>query len=82
MQFDRALKRVLQRIYKANSKFGHVYLSKIDISDGFYRIVMSTEDAAKLAVLFSTRDGEPPLVGSLSTFLLCCCRKNMRRGQG
>ena len=63
MQFGRALKRVLQRIYKANPKFGPVYLSKIDISDGFYRIAVRTEDAPKLAVLFPTREGEPPLVG-------------------
>jgi len=38
MQFGRALKRVLQRICKANPTFGVVYLSKIDISDGFYRM--------------------------------------------
>ena len=62
MQFGRALKRVLQRIYKANPKFGPVYLSEIDISDGFYRIAVHTEDAPKLAVLFPTRDGESPLV--------------------
>ena len=54
MQFGRALKRVLQRIYKANPKFGPVYLSKIDISDGFYRIAVRTEDVSKLDVLFPT----------------------------
>ena len=52
---------------KANPKFGpgvYIYLSKkIDISDGFYRIAVRTEDAPELAVLFPTRDGEPPLVG-------------------
>ena len=53
----------LHRIYKANLKFGPVYLSKIDISDGFYQIAVRTEDGPKLDVLFPTREDEPPLVG-------------------
>ena len=36
MQFGRTLWRLLYRIHRANSRFGPVYLSKVDLSDGFY----------------------------------------------
>ena len=62
MQFGRALFRVLQRIRFANPAFGPVYLSKIDISDGFYRVAVRDDDVAKLALVFPSRPGEPPLV--------------------
>ena len=38
MQFGRVLQRILQRIRRADPKYGPVYLSKIDIADGFYRV--------------------------------------------
>ena len=38
MQFGKTLKRLLQQIHRANERFGPVYLSKIDLSDGFYRL--------------------------------------------
>ena len=38
MQFGRALQRVLTTIVKADPRFGHVYLSQIDIANGFYRV--------------------------------------------
>ena len=63
MQFGRALQRLLQRIHDANPRYGPVYLSKVDISDGFYRIGLRPDDAIKLAVLFPTRPGEQPLIG-------------------
>ena len=34
MQFGKCLIRILQRIHRANPRYGPVYLSKIDISDG------------------------------------------------
>jgi hypothetical protein len=40
-----------------------VYLSKIDIADGFYRIGIRSEDVPKLGVLFPARDGEEQLIG-------------------
>jgi len=40
-----------------------VYLSKIDIADGFYRTWVKAEDAPKLAVLFPSRAGEEALIG-------------------
>ena len=35
MQFGQTLKRLLQRIHRANGVFGSVYMSKNDLSDGF-----------------------------------------------
>ena len=63
MQFGRALQRLLHKIHRANPDFGLTYLSKNDISDGFYRLWLHPEDTIKLAVLFPSRDGEPPLIG-------------------
>ena len=63
MQFDQTLKQLLQRIHCANGVFGPVYMSKIDLSNGFYRLWLRPEDTVKLAVLFLSRQGEAPLVG-------------------
>jgi hypothetical protein len=40
-----------------------VYLSKIVISDGFYRIAIRSEDVPKLAVMFPTAPGVEQLIG-------------------
>ena len=37
MQFGRALWRLLYRIHHANDIFGPVFMSKIDLSDGFIK---------------------------------------------
>jgi hypothetical protein len=58
MQFGRALLRILQKIARSDPRLGPVYLSKIDISDGFYRIAIRSEDVPKLAVMFPTAPGE------------------------
>ena len=63
MQFGRALQRLLGYIHRANPRYGPVYMSKIDIADGFYRLGLRPTDAPKLAVLFPTRPGEEQLVG-------------------
>ena len=63
MQFGRALQRILQKIHDANPRFGPVYMCKIDISDGFYRVGICPEDAIKLAILFPCRESEEPLIG-------------------
>ena len=38
MQFGRALHRVMKTVVNADDRYGPVYLSKIDIADGFYRV--------------------------------------------
>ena len=63
MQFGRALQRIIQTIVQANPRYGPVYISKIDISDGFYRVHVRPRDIPKLAVLLPTTSGEAPLVG-------------------
>jgi hypothetical protein len=62
MQFGRALDRLLYKIRHANPKYGPVYMAKIDISDGFYRIGLTPDTAPKLAVVIPSLEGEPPLV--------------------
>lgn len=62
MQFGQALQRILQKLRHANSKFGPIYLNKIDISDGFYRVMLQPEAAPQLSVMLPTYPEEPPLV--------------------
>ena len=63
MQFGRTLPRLLWHIHRANPRFGPVYMSKIDLADGFYRVWLNPEDTPALAVLFPSRPGEPDLIG-------------------
>jgi hypothetical protein len=63
MQFGRALWRVLSTIHHADPRLAPVYLSKIDIADGFYRIGMNDLDVAKLGVVVSTEPGESQVIG-------------------
>ena len=62
MQFGRTLQRILQGIFDADPRFGPVYLIKVDIADGFYRIWINPADIPKMGVVFPTRPGDEPLV--------------------
>lgn len=62
MQFGRALQRILQRILMADPRFGPLYLAKVDIADGFYRIALAPRDTLQLAVLLPQMIGEEPMV--------------------
>jgi hypothetical protein len=62
MQFGRAFWRILRHLMSANPHLGPVYLSKIDISDGFYRIWVRASDVPKLGVLFPSANGDEYLV--------------------
>ena len=62
MQFGHALDRILREILLADPKLGPIYLMKIDISDGFYRVNLNVEDIPKLGVVFPTAPGQEPLV--------------------
>jgi hypothetical protein len=48
MQFGKANERLWQTIMSANPKFGPLHMYKIDISDGFYRVPLSTSGVPKL----------------------------------
>lgn len=62
MQFGRALHRVLTKIVYANPVYGPVYLAKIDIADGFYRIGLQPRDVPRLGVILPRTDTRDPLV--------------------
>jgi hypothetical protein len=62
MQFGRALQRVLSIIVHANRRYGPVYMAKIDIADGFYRVWLQIGDVPKLGVALPTAPGSRPLV--------------------
>jgi hypothetical protein len=62
MQFGRALERLLFCIRHANPRYSPVYIKKIDISDGFYRVTLAAASAPKLAVVLPTHPGEPTLL--------------------
>ena len=38
MQFGHALKRILQSMYDVESRHGLIYVMKVDIADGLYRM--------------------------------------------
>ena len=62
MQFGHALDRYLREILLADPTLGPIYMLKLDIADGFYRIAINIEDIPKLGVVFPTRPNQPPLV--------------------
>jgi hypothetical protein len=62
MQFGKALWWVISYLKYTNLHMEHVYLSMIDIADGFYRVWVRGSDVPKLGVLFPSADGEAYLV--------------------
>lgn len=50
MQFGQALNRVVRTIVQSNPLYGAVYMGKIDIADGFYRVRLQPADVPKLGV--------------------------------
>ena len=62
MQFGRTLERILYQIRHSNPRFGPVYLSKVDLSDGFYRIQLNSSAIAKLAVALPRFPNEEQLL--------------------
>jgi hypothetical protein len=63
MQFGKALWRILAGIVQANTGLGPVYLSKVDIADGFYHIWVKAADIPKLGVLLPAEQGQERLIG-------------------
>ena len=46
----------------ADERYGPVYMSKIDIADGFYRVWLQMQDNQELGVALPTSQGEPQMV--------------------
>ena len=62
MQFGKTLERLLHTIVGADPKYGPVFLIKVDIADGFYRVWLNLADIPKLAVAVPCLDGDVPLL--------------------
>jgi hypothetical protein len=62
MHFGWAFQRLLEDIVNADPHFGPVYLCKVDILDGFYRVWLWTEDIPKLGVSFPAENNGKHLV--------------------
>ena len=50
MQFGHALQQILQHMYDADPRHGTIYMMKVDIADGFYRVGLALEDVPSLGV--------------------------------
>ena len=64
MQFGTAPLRIAQDLTRANPKYGPVHMLKNDMSDGFYRIGITSSGSLKLAVILPADmvPGQPQLV--------------------
>jgi hypothetical protein len=62
MQFGKALQRVFTTLVHADPRYGPVYLAKIDVADGFYRVWLQLADVPKLGVFLPIAPGCLPLV--------------------
>jgi hypothetical protein len=61
MQFGRALQCYIHAIIAANPSYGPVYMNKLDVADGYYRIWIRLEDIPKLGIVLPnlTPSSEP-----------------------
>ena len=62
MQFGRALRRILFQIYRADPRWGPVYLAKVDISDGFYNVCVNANGAKNFGIVLPSAPGQEPLI--------------------
>ncbi|EJK56345.1 hypothetical protein THAOC_23791 [Thalassiosira oceanica] len=53
--FGHALDRLLREILLADPRHGPVYMMKVDLSDGFYRICLNIDDIPKLGIVFPSK---------------------------
>ena len=62
MQFGQALRRLLLKIYRADPRWGFVYIAKDDISDGFYNVFANINGVKRFGIILPTVPGQDPLV--------------------
>jgi hypothetical protein len=62
MQFGKALQRIIEDLVNADPRWGPVYLCKVDIADGFYRVDVRINDIPKLGVVLLSLPSEPELI--------------------
>jgi hypothetical protein len=63
MQFGTALQPILQCLVNANPSYGPLILAKIDLANGYYRVLLSPEAALELAILLPPDAGGAYLIG-------------------
>jgi hypothetical protein len=61
-QFGKANERLILALTRTDPKFGDNCMFKVDISNGFYRVPLSTSGVPKLGVCLPTFAGQPPLI--------------------
>ena len=62
MQFGHAFHRYLERLHRADTRHGPVYMSKTDIADAFMQIWLELQSIPTLAALLPIQTDESPLV--------------------
>ena len=62
MQFGTAPLRMREDVARANPAYGPVHMYKNDLSDGFYRILLTSSGSLQLAVVLPRFPGLPLLV--------------------
>jgi hypothetical protein len=63
MQFGRAFHLLLRMVLEAHPRFGSVYISKVDIADGFYQVWLLPSDIPTLGVALPAHGTEEPMSG-------------------
>ena len=62
MQFRQAFRRILLMIYRADPRWGPVYMAKDDISDSFYNIFATVDGMKLFGIILLAPPGQEPLV--------------------
>ena len=62
MQYGKALDRILYQLETADTRHGPLFLLKIDISDGYYRIPLQLDAIPKLGTIMPTEPHDDPLI--------------------
>jgi hypothetical protein len=62
MKFGRALWRIMITVQHADPRLGPIFLSKVDIVDVFYSILLNINDIPKLGLVVPTEAVEPQVI--------------------
>ena len=68
MQFGHALQQIFQ--YNADPHHGPIYMMKVDIADGFYRVGLATKDVPSLGVCLPPEPDGKTLIALLLVLLM------------
>ena len=62
LQFGHAFDRLLSQFHRADTRHGHIHLSKTDVADAFMRVWIHLRSITTLGALLPRFGSEPPLV--------------------